>query len=283
MISLYKASTEQNMNKQTSRGTALITGASIGIGATYADRLAQRGHDLLLVARDRGKLEALSGLLAQAYGIKAEFIVADLTADADLRRVEQRLLTDPRISLLVNNAGVAMSGEFVDADSEQLEAMIKLNVLAPSRLARAALPGFVARGSGALINISSVLALAPEMFNGAYSGTKAYVLNLTLKLQQEVGAKGVRVQAVLPGATRTEIWSRSGTDVNTLPQEMLMDVDEMVDAALAGFDQGEVVTIPPLPDAEDWAAATAARLKLGPNLSRSHAAARYKPNVAQAA
>ncbi|HEY1076466.1 MAG TPA: SDR family oxidoreductase [Fontimonas sp.] len=271
------------MNQAASRGTALITGASTGIGATYADRLAQRGHDLVLVARDRSKLEALAARLAQAHGVRAEFIVADLTVDADLRRVEQRLLTDPAIDLLVNNAGVAMSGDFVDADPEQLEEMIRLNVLAPSRLARAAVPGFIGRGRGALINISSVLALAPEMFNGAYSGTKAYVLNLTLKLQQEVSAKGVRVQAVLPGATRTEIWRRAGTDISALPQDMLMDVDEMVDAALAGYDQGEIVTIPSLPDAGDWAAATAARLKLGPNLSRRHAAARYKPAAVQAA
>ncbi len=262
--------------QQHSPGTALITGASTGIGATYADRLARRGYDVVLVARDRSKLEQLAAKLRTNYGVDADYVVADLTVRADLARVEQRLLTDPRITLLVNNAGVAMSGELVDADPDQLETMINLNVLAPSRLARAALPGFVARGHGALINISSVLALAPEMFNGAYSGTKAYLLNLSLKLQQEVGGKGVRVQAVLPGATRTEIWGRSGTDVNAMPQDMLMDVDEMVDAALAGFDQGEPVTIPSLPDADDWVAATAARLKLGPNLSRNRAAARYK-------
>jgi short-subunit dehydrogenase len=281
------AAAEHAMTQQKSRplsqGTALITGASTGIGATYADRLARRGYDVVLVARDRARLEQLAATLRRSYGVDAELVVADLTVRADLARVEKVLLTDPRITLLVNNAGVAMNGELLDADPDQLEAMISLNVLAPSRLARAALPGFVARGRGALINISSVLALAPEMFNGAYSGTKAYLLNLSLKLQQEVGGKGVRVQAVLPGATRTEIWNRSGGDVNALPQEMLMDVDEMVDAALAGFDQGETVTIPSLPDAADWAAASAARLKLGPNLSRQHAAARYQRGIVQAA
>ncbi|MDP9143030.1 MAG: SDR family oxidoreductase [Pseudomonadota bacterium] len=269
----------QQKPQQRSQGTALITGASTGIGATYADRLARRGYDVVLVARDRSKLEQLAAKLRNNYGVDADYVVADLTVRADLARVEQRLLTDPRITLLVNNAGVAMSGELVDADPDQLETMISLNVLAPSRLARAVLPGFVARGHGALINISSVLALAPEMFNGAYSGTKAYLLNLSLKLQQEVGGKGVRVQAVLPGATRTEIWGRAGTDLNAMPQDMLMDVDEMVDAALAGFDQGETVTIPSLPDAEDWVTATAARLKLGPNLSRNQAATRYKHAV----
>lgn len=271
------------MTQQAPSGIAVITGASTGIGATYADRLARRGHDLVLVARNRERLEQQATQLRQSYGVKVDTIVADLTERADLARVEQRLLTDPRITVLINNAGVAMNGELIDADPDALEAMIRLNTIAPSRLARAALPGFVARGRGALINISSVLALAPEMFNGAYSGTKAYLLNLSQKLQQEVANRGVRVQAVLPGATRTEIWNRSGGDVNALPSEMLMEVDEMVDAALAGFDAGETVTIPSLPDAQDWAAANAARLKLGPNLSRQHAAARYKAAVAQAA
>ncbi|MES2491203.1 MAG: SDR family oxidoreductase [Pseudomonadota bacterium] len=264
------------MANAKSKGTALITGASSGIGAVYADRLARRGYDLILVARDQQRLDQLAAKLKQETGVSVDIINADLTSSADLLKVEQRLRSDASISLLVNNAGVAMSGEVAEADPDRLEQMIRLNAIAPSRLAVAALPGFIARGNSALINISSVLALAPEMFNGPYSGTKAYMLNLSLKLQQEVGSKGVRIQAVLPGATRTEIWERSGTGINNLPKEILMDVDEMVDAALVGFDQGEVVTIPSLPDAADWQAATAARLKLGPNLSRDQAAARYK-------
>jgi hypothetical protein len=137
-------------------------------------------------------------------------------------------------------------------------------------------PNFVARGSGIIINIASVLAVAPEISGGAYSGSKAYVLNFTLSLNRELAKAGIRLQAVLPGATRTEIWERSGMDLENFPSSMIMEVDEMVDAALAGLDRGELVTIPALPEIADWEDFTAARLKLGPNLSRDHAAPRYK-------
>jgi short-subunit dehydrogenase len=256
-------------------GTALITGASSGIGAVYADRLARRGHDLILVARDRRRLDALAARLAQETGRRIEVLPADLTQPADRRRVEDRLRADPAITLLVNNAGIAASGGLADGDLDRLEAMIQINAVAVMRLAGAAAPGFAARGRGTIINIASVLALAPELFNGVYSGTKAFVLNLSRGLHKEVGGRGVRVQAVLPGATRTEIWERSGTDPSHLPPEMLMDVEEMVDAALAGLDQGELVTIPALPDAGQWQAFDAARLAMQPNLSRDRAAARY--------
>jgi short-subunit dehydrogenase len=256
-------------------GTALITGASTGIGATYADRLARRGHDLILVARDHQRLEALATRLRAATGVAVEVLPADLTQGAGLARVEQRLRSDERITLLLNNAGMAVSGSLLDADPDRLQAMILLNVLAPTRLAAAIAPGFVRRGGGTLINIASVLALAPELFNGVYSGTKAYLLNFTQSLQQEIGKAGVRVQAVLPGATRTEIWERAGTDINALPASMLMEVDAMVDAALKGLDSGEQVTIPSLPDPGQWEAFTSARLALAPNLSRDRPAARY--------
>ena len=185
------------------------------------------------------------------------------------------LRTNASITVLVNNAGIGMSGDLSGADPDRLESMIRLNVLAPSRLAVAAIPGFVARGRGTLINISSVLALAPERFNGAYSGTKAYVLNLSLRLHQEVTSKGVRVQVVLPGATRTAIWEKAGTDITSLPPGIVMDVDDMVDAALAGLDRGEVVTIPSLPDIAQWETSEAARQNMLPNLSLSSPAARY--------
>ena len=258
------------------KGTALITGASSGIGAVYADRLARRGHDLILVARNRERLESLSTRLTDNTGRSVEVIVADLNDRADLARVEQVLRTDASITVLVNNAGVSMSGDLSDADPDRLESMIRLNVLAPSLLTLAAIPGFVARGSGTLINISSVLALAPEMFNASYSGTKSYVLNLSLRLQQEVAGKGVRVQVVLPGATRTAIWEKAGTDIASLPPDMLMDVDEMVDAAIAGLDRGEQVTIPSLPDMADWEAYEAARQNVIPKLSLSSPAPRYR-------
>ena len=258
-----------------SQGTALITGASSGIGAVYADRLAHRGHDLILVARDREKLSRLARRISHDTGRYAEMIVADLNDAAGLARVEEALKTDSSITLLVNNAGTAMSGDLADSERATLESMLRLNVLAPTLLARAAIPGFVARGRGTIINISSVLALAPEMFNGAYSGTKAYLLNLSLRLQQEVAKHGVHVQVVLPGATRTAIWEKAGTDIAQLPPDFVMGVEEMVDAALIGLDLGENVTIPALPEVANWHAFEAARQKMIPNLSRSSPADRY--------
>jgi short-subunit dehydrogenase len=264
------------MTNKAQKGTALITGASSGIGATYAKRLAHRGYDLLLVARDQKRLAESASLLTAEASIQAEVLQADLTARSDLERVEKRLRSDSRITLLLNSAGVALGDNIVNGNPDRLQSMLELNVLAPSRLTVAAASAFVERGNGTIINIASVTALMPEQFNGAYSGSKAYILNLSLRLQQEVGTKGVRVQVVLPGGTRTEIFQRAGVDINRLPASMMMDVDEMVDAALAGLDQGEVVTIPSLPDTSDWAAFTQARLKMGPNLSLDHAAPRYR-------
>ena len=254
---------------------ALITGASAGIGATYADRLARRGFDLILVARDLARLDALAAKLRQETGIKVATVKADLTDKTDLARIEQRLQTDASITMLVNNAGSAVAGQLVQADADKLESMILLNVLAPTRLAKAAATSFAAQGRGAIINIGSVLALAPEISGAAYSGTKAYMLNLSQVMQRELAPSGVKVQAVLPGATRTEIWDRSGTGLANVPAEILMEVDELVDAALAGFDMNEAITIPSLTDVADWNAMQAARLKLGPNLSRQHPAGRY--------
>jgi short-subunit dehydrogenase len=264
-------------------GTALITGASTGIGAVYADRLARRGHDLVLVARDQTRLEALAARLRAETGVAVDVLPADLTSSADLARVEQRFAGDPAISVLVNNAGVGGFGPMAGANVDKVEALISLNVTAVTRLAVAAATAFAARKHGTIINLASVVALAPERFPGAYSASKAFVLTLTQGLHQELSPAGVRVQAVLPGATRTEIWGRAGIDIAVLDPVMVMEVDEMVDAALAALDQGELVTIPSLPDPADWAALEAARAKLGPNLSHNHAAARYKPAASAAA
>lgn len=264
------------MNAQATLGIALITGASTGIGATYAERLARRGYDLLLVARDAQRLNALAERLRGEYGVAVEVMPADLTRKADVLQVEQRLREDAAIALLVNNAGVAMNGPLAAADLDQAETMIQLNVVVLTRLAAAAAANFSAAGRGGIINLGSVVALAPEMFNAVYSATKAYVLSLTQTLAGELRGSGVQLQAVMPGVTRTEIWQRSGTDASALPPSMIMEVGEMVDAALAGFDQQELVTIPSLPDAADWDAFVKARGALGPNLSRNQAAARYK-------
>jgi short-subunit dehydrogenase len=266
-------------SSHASQGTALITGASSGIGAVYADRLARRGHDLVLVARDLQRLKTVAQRItegAATRGRRVEVVGADLTLTADQQRIERILQTDERITLLVNNAGVGATQPMVDSDVESLDKMIQLNVTAPTRLARAAAPAFVARGKGAIVNIASIVALAPELLNGTYAGTKAFVLALTQSLHHELAAKGVQVQAVLPGATSTDFWSIAGVPVSHLPSGIVMSAEEMVDAALVGFDRKELVTIPSLPDANDWEAFDTARKALGPNLSRSTAAARYK-------
>jgi short-subunit dehydrogenase len=265
--------------KQNEKGTALITGASSGIGEVYADRLARRGYELILVARSTEQLEKLATHLRNETGRSVRVIVVDLTNKLDLKSIEDVLRGDPKIAIFVNNAGTAVEGDFLNADPDRLESMILLNVLAASRLAWSAVNGFVQRGKGTLINIGSVTALAPERLSGGYAGSKAYLLALTQRLNEEVAGKGVRVQVVMPGATRTAIWSKAGVDVASLPS--VMSADEMVDAALAGLDQGELVTIPSRPDAADWEAYENARRSLLPNLSLRHPAARYTSATAK--
>jgi uncharacterized protein len=263
------------MNTQTTQGTALVTGASSGMGAVYADRLARRGYDLILTGRDATRLEALANRLG-AIGRKVNVIPGDLSNKTAVQVIEQRLLTDTSISLFVNNAGQqAATTPLIESDVDKLEEMLEVNVVAFTRLAAAAATAFVRRGRGTIINISSSLALTPEIFSGAYSGSKAYVLNLTQSMQNELAGKGVQVQAVLPGAVGTEFWARGGLPLEHLPKEAVMGVDEAVDAALAGLDQGELVTIPSLPDVGGWDAFVAARKALRPFLSRGHAAERY--------
>jgi short-subunit dehydrogenase len=265
-----------------SLGTAYVTGASEGIGAVYAHRLAKRGYDLVLVARNEAKLQALAAEIVAETGRAVQVLKADLADRADLRKVEARLRDDASLSLLVNNAGIAVFGPYLTADADAIEAMIDLNIVALTRLSLAAAPGLVAR-KGAVINIGSVVPLIPENFDNIYASTKAYVLNFTQTLNTQLAKEGVRVQAVLPGATATAIWEKSGRPVSSLPPEMVMSTEEMVDAALSGFDQGELVTIPALADPALWAAFDTARLALGPHLSLKHAAARFKTVEAAAA
>lgn len=261
---------------ENSKGTALITGASSGIGAIYADRLARRGYDLVLVARNRGRLVELAKHLSDETGRAVEVITADLGNKNDLAEVETVLRTDAGITILVNNAGVGATAPLLASDIDKMEEMITLNVSALTRLTYAAVPGFVKRGTGAIINIASIVGVAPEALNGVDGGSKAFVLAFTLSLQKELSDKNIRVQAVLPGATATDFWGIAGTPLEHVPSEIVMSAEDLVDAALAGFDLGEQITIPSLPDAADWVAYEAARQKLMPNLSRRVPAARYR-------
>ena len=263
------------MATSQNKGTALITGASSGIGAIYADRLARRGYDLVLVARNGKRLEEVAGRIRAATGRSVEVTVADLGNKADLARVEANLRADSRITMLVNNAGFGAATPLLESNVDKMEEMIDINVVALTRLTYAAAPGFVARGNGAIINIASIVAVAPELLNGVYGGSKAFVLTFSQSLKHELADKGVRVQVVLPGAIATEFWDIVGHPVENLPQDRVMSGDDLVDAALAGFDIGEFVTIPSLPEAKDWNAVETARVALGPNLSRVKPAQRY--------
>lgn len=268
--------TDQAHITVSAKPVVLITGASTGIGATYADRFARRGHDLILVARNVARLNALAERLRET-GVGVEILPADLTVPGDLEAVATRLREDSRIGVLVNNAGISQPGVFTTQSGDGLSDMIATNVTAVTRLAHAVAPRFADAEEGAIINISSVVGLAPEMGATVYGATKAFVLFLSQGLQVELGPKGVHVQAVLPAVTRTEIWDHIGVDVDKLPG--VMETGDLVDAALVGFDRGETVTIPPLPDAGQWDAMDAARIAMFPNFANGAPAARYATSL----
>ncbi|BBU32304.1 oxidoreductase (plasmid) [Burkholderia sp. THE68] len=260
---------------QTYLGTALVTGASSGIGAVYAERLARRGYDLILVARNRDRLATLAERITNETRRNVEILDADLNDRHALAAVEAKLKQDASITLLVNNAGVGTHTPLLDSDVDAMTRMIDLNVTALTRLTYAAVPGFVARGKGAVINIASIVGIAPEILNGVYGGTKAFVLAFSQSLHRELSGKGVQIQAVLPGATATDFWETGGLPMENLDQAIIMSAGDLVDAALVGFDRGELVTIPPLHDGAKWDAYEAARQAMAPELSTNTPAARY--------
>jgi short-subunit dehydrogenase len=239
------------MSTPSPKGVALITGASTGIGASYADRLAKRGYDLILVACNTQRLNTAAERLRAETGVQITALPADLNDKAGVAKVEAVLRQDPSITMLVNNAGVGSVASILQADVDKMEAMIDLNITALTRLTYAVAPAFVARGKGAIINISSAVAIAVENLNGVYSASKSYVLSFGHSLQKDLADKGVRIQTVLPAATATEFWDIAGY----APQktsETTMRAEDLVDAALAGFDAGELVTIPGLHETSAW-------------------------------
>jgi len=260
------------------QGTALVTGASSGIGEIYAERLAKRGYDLILVGRSNERLAALSSRLAST-GRRIELLAADLAQPADRAKVEAVLRNDPTVTLLVNSAGLLARGGVADTDPAALDEMLAVNVMALTGLSAAAAGQFTARGRGGIINVASVMAFIDTPATAAYGASKAYVLNFTLGLDLELRDKGVKVQAVLPGYTRTAMIAHGAG----LPPQAVMDAGEMVDAALVGFDRGELVTIPSLPDAAEFGAWLDTRTAMQPRLSLDHAAQRYGVTPADAA
>ena len=267
-------SVAEKSNAMAKIPAVLITGASTGIGATYADRFARRGHDLVLVARDAVRLEAVASRLRLETGVAVDILQADLTQPGELATVETRLRDDARIGILVNNAGTAIGGSFVDQGPDEMSRLVALNSTAPLRLASAIAPRLAQAGDGAIINIGSVVGLAPEFGMTVYGATKAFMLFLSQGLSLELGPKGVYVQAVLPATTRTEIWGHVGADVNALNN--VMEVGDLVDAALVGFDRREPVTIPPLPEAGQWDAFEGARIGMLANFGNALPAERYR-------
>lgn len=256
--------------------TALITGASSGIGAIYADRLARQGYDLVLVARSGDKLEKVAASIRRDTDRKVETLTADLASAEELRMIETRVANDRSLSMLINNAGIGSTARALDADIDTMSAMVALNVNALMRLSYAAIPAFVAQGRGTIVNIASIVAVAPEVLNGVYGGTKAFVLAFSQNLRRELEGTGVHVQVVLPGATATGFWDVAGTPVEHLPGAIVMRADDLVDAALAGLARSEFVTIPSLHDETRWDAFESARQAMAGELSANTPATRYR-------
>lgn len=260
---------------QNYKGTALVTGASTGIGSIYAERLARRGYDLILVARNRERLNEVASRLTTETQRNVEVLQADLANAADLARVERKLREDASVTLLVNNAGIGTHTPLLESDVERMADMISLNVTAPTRLAYAAAPGFVARQQGAIINISSIVSLAPELLNGVYGGSKAYVTAFTQSLHRELGPKGIRIQAVLPGATATDFWSIGGLPVENLDPPIVMSATDLVDAALQDFDADVLISIPSMHELKRFEEYEASRKAMFDHLSNNRVAPRY--------
>jgi uncharacterized protein len=257
------------------RRTAVITGASSGIGAVYADRLAKRGYDLVLVARRLDRLEGLADKIKKAHGVNVEALQADLEKDSDVAKVERLLSANPAVRVLVNNAGLARLKPLEQAPLQDSLAQIALNITALTRLTHAVLPAFRKLNEGVIINIASVLSIHAWSASAVYSGTKGFVMNFTRGLQDEFANTGVKVQLVNPASTATEIWDNSGIPLAALNQESVMTTENMVDASLAGLDMGEKITWPSVADASLWDKYDAARSALFAATQTGKPAPRY--------
>ena len=222
--------------------TALVTGATAGIGAEFARQLAARGHDLVLVARDSARLDSAAEQLRRTYGVTVEVLPADLASDEGCARVEWRC--GEGVDVLVNNAGLGTKGSFQEVDRDDEEHLLRLNVRAVMRLAHAALPGMVARGSGSIVNVSSVAGFAPGARAATYSASKAWVTNFSESLHLQYAEQGVRVLALCPGFTRTEFHSRADMDTSGIPDRMWLQADDVVRTALQDLDAGRSLSVP---------------------------------------
>ncbi|WP_244432748.1 SDR family oxidoreductase [Afipia sp. OHSU_II-C1] len=259
---------------------AVVTGASSGIGVAYAERMAERGYNLILVARRLNRLEEIAGRIKLKTNRTVELVSADLSDAKDLSRVETLLAQREDIDVLINNAGLGALAPTLQTSADALENMIKVNVLALTRLSHAILPGLLKRNRGSIINIASMIAVMPSPIGGGYSGSKAFVLNFTRSLQLEVAKTNVVIQAVLPGPVRTEFFQASGLAASPFPDEMLMSAEELADTSLRALDRGELVCFPSLENLSLWTAFEEARVALSRALMKSgRPAARYSEAV----
>jgi short-subunit dehydrogenase len=239
-------------NESKTHPRALVTGASSGIGAAFAERLARDKYELIIVARRIGRLEALAKLLKEKYQASVEILAADLSDPDQLKVVEQRISHDSAIEMLINNAGFGGYQPFINLDPNKADELIRVQVTAVTRLTRAVLPQMVNRGKGAIINVSSRFAFsgsvsAPSLPKRAvYAGTKAYITTFTQILSSELAGTGVKVQALCPGVVRTEFHERMGMELSRIPVSMVMKPEDVVQASISGLQLGEVVCIPAL-------------------------------------
>jgi len=255
----------ESLGMRDIRISALVTGASSGIGAVYADRLAARGHDLILVARRRDRLESLATRLRKDHGCRVEIHPADLRDRDDLVRIEALVRERDDIGVLVNNAGLGAGAPSVSADPDTVETLVKVNVLAPTLLCLAATPRFAARDDGLIINIGSVSAVIPSATAAAYSASKAYVFTFSQSLQREFSKTKVKAQVVMPGPVRTEFF---GDRPPSIPDELFMSPETVVDIAFRALDQGELMCWPTLHDLQAWTAFDDARRALSKAISQ---------------
>jgi short-subunit dehydrogenase len=230
-----------------SRGLAVVTGASVGIGREFAEQLAARGYDLLLVARDRARLEEAAGALTQAHRVRAEIFPADLTLDDDVTRLAERLASSADLAMLVNNAGFGSRGKLAQSDPVKQAAMVRLHALAPMRLTHAALPVLLRNRTGAIVNVSSIASFVYSAGNVNYCATKAYLTTFTEGLAAELAGTGVEAQALCPGFTRTEFHQRITEPVERHPEFAWLSARFVVGYSLRCLDRGgPVVCIPGL-------------------------------------
>jgi len=242
------------VNQNSIRKHALVTGASSGLGAAFAERLGHDHYDLILVARRLDRLEALAERLQQNQSVTVDVLKADLTQSNELQAIEKRIAEAPALNMLVNNAGFGGYMPFVSLDPDRAEELIRLQVVAVTRLTRAVLPGMIARGQGAVINVSSRLAFSamipspPLPKRATYAATKAYINTFTQILANELEGTGVRVQALCPGVVQTDFHQQVGIDPTSYPASIVMTPEDVVEASLAGLARGEVICVPALDD-----------------------------------